>query len=107
VLIADLDGASAEAAAGRLADLPGSAIGVAFDATDPAAHDKLAALAVDHHGGPDVWVNKAGIYPFTGLLDPDDAEWRRVLSLNLDGFLWGCRPRAARCGTPTVAASST
>jgi NAD(P)-dependent dehydrogenase (short-subunit alcohol dehydrogenase family) len=95
VFLADLDGENARAAAGTLGDLPGRAIGLAFDATDPAAHDALARRAVDELGGLDVWVNNAGIFPFNGLLELTDEQWRRVVSLNLDGVLWGCR--AAGC----------
>lgn len=91
VVLADLDGDRAQEAAGRLDGLAGRVIGMAFDATDPSHHEAAARLATEEFGGVDVWVNNAGIYPFTGLLDLADEEWRRVLSLNLDGVLWGCR----------------
>jgi NAD(P)-dependent dehydrogenase (short-subunit alcohol dehydrogenase family) len=91
VILADIDGPLAERRAAALAERGGTALGVAFDATVPAAHDALAARAVAELGGLDVWVNNAGIYPFVELLDMSDADWRRVLSLNLDGVYWGCR----------------
>ena len=91
LVLADLDGDLAGQAAGRLGDLPGCVIPAAFDARDSAAHDRVAELATTEFGGVDVWVNNAGIYPFTGLLELADDEWRRVLSLNLDGVFWGCR----------------
>ncbi|MEV0286958.1 SDR family oxidoreductase [Kribbella sp. NPDC050820] len=49
------------------------------------------AIAVERAFGPvDVLVNNAGIYPLTAFLAMDWAEWRRVLSVNLDSiYLFG------------------
>jgi NAD(P)-dependent dehydrogenase (short-subunit alcohol dehydrogenase family) len=91
VILADLDGDRARQAAASLSDPPGSTIGAALDATAPSDHDAVANLAMEELGGLDVWVNNAGIFPFDGLLELTDEQWRRVVSLNLDGVLWGCR----------------
>ena len=40
---------------------------------------------VDEHGKVDVLVNVAAIVPFTAWDDIDFAEWRRIMSVNLDG----------------------
>ena len=91
MILADLDGDRARQAAASLSDPPGSTIGAALDATAPSDHDAVANLAMEELGGLDVWVNNAGIFPFDGLLELTDEQWRRVVSLNLDGVLWGCR----------------
>jgi len=38
-------------------------------------------------GGIDVLVNNAGIFPRSPALDMDEAEWDRVLAVNLQGHL--------------------
>jgi len=58
-------------------------------------------------GGLDVWVNNAGIYPFTELLEMADDDWRRVLSLNLDGVYWGCRAAGRTKSVSRTRRSST
>jgi NAD(P)-dependent dehydrogenase (short-subunit alcohol dehydrogenase family) len=55
---------------------------------DVASPDSVAALAKDverRFGRCDILVNCAGIYPNVPFEQIDFAEWRRVLSINLDG----------------------
>jgi len=89
VAIADLPGAEAEALA---ADLGGSF--VALDVTDEAGWREAVAGLSERHGRIDVLVNAAGIEGDVvkgSLEDTTLEEWRRVLSVNLDGTFLGCR----------------
>jgi NAD(P)-dependent dehydrogenase (short-subunit alcohol dehydrogenase family) len=91
VLLTDIDGEGARAAAAKLKHLRGRVAGMALDATRPAEHNAAARYAVDEFGGLDVWVNNAGIFPSHGILELTDDQWRHVVSINLDGVLYGCR----------------
>jgi NAD(P)-dependent dehydrogenase (short-subunit alcohol dehydrogenase family) len=86
VFLADLDAGAASAAATALgADVRS----VAFDASDPHAHDALATRVCTETGRLDVWINNAGIYPAHALLDASVQDWRSVMAVDLDGAMWG------------------
>lgn len=91
VLVADVDeGAAAEAAAriGRGADAARVDIREAESVRDLANH------AVAELGGLDIWVNSAGVYPVSPLLELSDEDWDHVLDVNLRGTLIGAREAA-------------
>jgi NAD(P)-dependent dehydrogenase (short-subunit alcohol dehydrogenase family) len=93
VVLADLD---ADGAAAAAEDLPGTAEGVALDVTDVEATVRLADDVVERHGHLDVWVNNAGIFPFSDAVEMSDEEWRRVIDINLTGTFWGAREAGRR-----------
>lgn len=89
VVIADIDRAGAERAAAELATEGLSVLGAGVDVTDAASTAALATLAAASGGGGiDVVINNAAIYatltrsPFE---DIDEAEWDRVMAVNLKG----------------------
>lgn len=91
VLIGDVLDADGEAAASRLAN---EGLVVAYrhaDAADGPQMDRLAAAAIELHGGIDVAVCAAGVGgPNVDFLDLPEADFDRVLSINLRGpFLLG------------------
>ena len=53
--------------------------------------ENLAKEANDRFGKINVWVNNAGIYPRSYLMDMHPEEWRKLFSVNLDGTYNGCR----------------
>lgn len=63
----------------------------ALDVTDEAQWQKLAAAVEATHGRLDGLVNAAGIAVVGGVEKTDFADWRRVLSVNLDGTFLGCK----------------
>jgi pyridoxal 4-dehydrogenase len=87
LVIADINGEGATAAA---AALP-RAIGLRVDVSDPAGVQAMVKAAVDTFGGLDILVNNAAIVPFTAWDDIDFVEWRRIMSVNLDGVFLACR----------------
>ncbi|MEU6643573.1 SDR family NAD(P)-dependent oxidoreductase [Saccharomonospora sp. NPDC046836] len=82
VMITDID----EAAAREVASSIGGAA-FALDVRDPVAVDAAVAATVEEFGSLTVAVNNAGVgvpTPFR-TAEVTDAEWRRVLTVNLDG----------------------
>jgi NAD(P)-dependent dehydrogenase (short-subunit alcohol dehydrogenase family) len=90
VVIADRDADGAVRAAESLAgDEPG--VGVHLDVTDAALVRATVEDVVARYGAVDIWVNNAGIFPSTPLLELDEAEWDAVLTVNLRGMFLGGR----------------
>ncbi len=90
--------AGARVAIGDVADAAEAAaslggVGVHLDVTE---HPEAAVQqAADALGGLDILVNNAGIFPPAPVLDQPFDQWRRVLSVNLDGAL-ACATAAAQ-----------
>lgn len=62
--------------------------GLSCDVTDSAGLDNLLELAVQRFGGLDMLVLNAGVFPAgCDIAALDDAEWTRVLRVNLDANL--------------------
>lgn len=72
----------------------GSAVTVPVDMRSDGAPEELARRAIDTFGSLEIWVNNAGIYPSAPILELDDAEWDRVLDLNLRAAFRGARAAA-------------
>lgn len=85
VVIADINLAQAQAAADEIIKQNGRAMGVEMDVTNEAAVDKGIADAVKAFGPINVLVSNAGIQH----IDPIDqlafADWKKLLSIHLDG----------------------
>ena len=97
LVIADLKCDIAKAAAEELAREFGiKAIASLTDVTDGSAVATLAELAVRELGGIDIWVNNAGVFPNQRLLETSDADWDRVMAINLRGVFLGAREAARR-----------
>lgn len=80
VVIADIAADKADEAARAV-----SGLAVPTDISDPGQVSRLVGRTVEEHGRVDVLVNNAAIVPFTPWDDIDFAEWRRIMSVNLDG----------------------
>lgn len=95
VMIGDIDEASAKAATEDLARGNGPRIASArLDVADADSIAEVAEKAASAFGGIDIWVNNAGIFPRTDLLDMTPEAWDKVLGVNLRGTLMGCREAA-------------
>lgn len=91
VIVADVDKGSADTAASRLGPL---ATAASVDVRDATSVRAVADRALDDFGRVDIWVNSAGIFPVTPLLELSEDEWDRVLDVNLRGTLFGAREAA-------------
>jgi len=87
VVVADINGDGAAAAAAAHPD----AMGLTVDVSDPAAVGRMVAATVERFGRLDILVNNAAIVPFKAWDEIDFAEWRRIMSVNLDGVFLTCR----------------
>ena len=86
VIVADLNAERAEQVAGEIPNASARAVDVASEE----AVRGLVNGVMDDHGRLDVLVNNAAIVPFSAWDDIDFAEWRRVMSVNLDGIFLTC-----------------
>ncbi|MER6015266.1 SDR family NAD(P)-dependent oxidoreductase [Streptomyces bluensis] len=84
VLVADLNPEGAEETVKSIESAGGTALAVIGDLSDQAVVDAVVERAVEAFGGLDVLVNNAGIMDrMSALADVDDAEWERVIRINL------------------------
>ncbi len=107
VWVTDRDGAAAAAVAERLPGAAGRRLDVAR------AEDWAAAVAAvrERDGSLDALINNAGVSSGGTLETLDLAEWRRVLSINVEGALLGIRAalpllREARGAVVNVSSAS-
>ncbi len=85
VVIADLDGPGAEAAAAAIRDAGGDAMAVTMDVTDERQVEDGVAAAADAFGSVDVLVSNAGVQHIAAVHELELAAWRRMLTVHLDG----------------------
>ena len=84
VVIADLNQKAADAAAAELGDTR-KAFGVVMDVTNEQQVEAGAARTVEQFGKIDVLVSNAGIQIVAPLDEFKFADWKRLLSIHLDG----------------------
>jgi 3-hydroxybutyrate dehydrogenase len=85
VVIADLDREAADKTAGEISERGGRAVGVAMDVTNENQVNTGVEQTIESYGGVDVLVSNAGIqiiYPLDQF--PFD-QWKKLLSIHLDG----------------------
>ena len=66
--------------------LPEVLTGFVADVSDRASVDRAIAAIADRFGGIDIVVNNAGISAVGTVAENDDAEWARVLDINVVGM---------------------
>ena len=86
VVVADKNSETAEKTA---AEIGGTAH--VTDVSDPDQVSALVTAAAGQFGKIDILVNDAAIVPFVPWEDLEFAEWRRVMSVNIDGVFLMCK----------------
>ena len=86
VVVADIDGASAERVAGELG---GQATAAKVDVRDAAAVQGVVDDTVERYGRLDIMVNNAGIAVGGDVLELTLAHWDRIIDINLRGVIHG------------------
>lgn len=66
-------------------DAPGEVFTAVCNVTDPEAVTQAVDSAAQALGGLDAVILTAGVFDFRGVGETSDDDWRRVLSINLDG----------------------
>jgi 3-oxoacyl-[acyl-carrier protein] reductase len=80
----------------------GSALAVRADVSRPDDVQRAVDHTIEHFGGLAILVNNAGICPMSDFADITEAEWDRVLAINLKGTFLCCQaalPHLRRSGT--------
>jgi len=86
VMVADKNAETAEKTAAEI-----GAVAQVTDVSDEAQVAALAEAAMGQFGKIDILVNDAAIVPFVPWEQLDFAEWRRVMSVNIDGVFLMCQ----------------
>jgi pyridoxal 4-dehydrogenase len=86
VVVADLNAETAKTTAAEIGGLAHT-----VDVSSEEQASRLVSTTLEHYGKIDVLVNDAAIVPFVLWDDLDFAEWRRIMSVNLDGVFLTCR----------------
>jgi NAD(P)-dependent dehydrogenase (short-subunit alcohol dehydrogenase family) len=85
IVAADIDAAGAQATATRIREDGGQAIAVAGDVSVAGDAERMVAASVEACGGLHVLFNNAGIFRHGTVVETEEAEWDRVLAVNLKG----------------------
>jgi 3-oxoacyl-[acyl-carrier protein] reductase len=92
VVVADLDGAKAEAVAKEIAGSGGAAVGVEANVTSAADSARMVSTAVSEFGGLDVLMCNAGLaHNPTPFDEMDDDLFDKVMAVNVKGPWLGVR----------------
>ncbi len=83
VVIGDIDLAGAKEVATEAEKLGVEAISVACDVSKKGEVDNLFAETIKKFGRLDILVNNAGIFPFVAFADMKEADWDKVMMVNL------------------------
>src|SRR6202050_4987348 len=78
-----------EALEQQIVKLGGQAIGVEADVSKIADLQKLIDMAVQKFGRVDIMVNNAGVETRTSVLDTTEAQYEKVLAINLKSAFFG------------------
>ncbi len=85
VAIGDIDAEGGRETVSRVEDAGGSAVFVVTDVSQESQAQALVERAVSEYGAINVLVNDAAAFVFGEVQDVTDAEWQRVLGVNVLG----------------------
>jgi glucose 1-dehydrogenase len=85
---------SAEKVQNQIKSLGGGCIAIQADVSKPVDLQKLVNGAVQKFGRLDIWVNNAGVETRTSILDTSEADYEKVLQINLKSAFFGTQMAA-------------
>ena len=91
VAVADVDEAAATQVAAELGAGEGSALSCRVDVSRAAEVEALVGWVVERWGGLDVMVNNAGVGVAATTPDTEEADWDRLMAVNLKGTFLGMK----------------
>jgi len=91
VVVADLKEEPCQSRAEELRGLGGEASIATVDVTSRESIEKLLATAVAEAGRVDILVNCAGVNAGSSFLEATDADWDRVMAINLRAVFQACQ----------------
>ncbi|MGX5804437.1 SDR family NAD(P)-dependent oxidoreductase [Bradyrhizobium sp. Arg314] len=89
--LADFDERSLSRFAAELDDTGERVVAVMYDATKPSDADTLVSECIERFGHLDHLIPAAGIFEDQPFAEMTDEQWRRTMSVNLDGVFYVCR----------------
>jgi NAD(P)-dependent dehydrogenase (short-subunit alcohol dehydrogenase family) len=101
VVVGDIDEAGGERVVAAIAAAGGRARFVTTDVSQAAACARLVESAVAEFGRLDVMVNNAGVGSVAPIAELEEAEWDRILTVDLKGVFLGAKyafPALVTCG---------
>ena len=110
VVVTGRDAVAGEAAVRELSGLGGEVSYVQGDVGSGADCERMAAEAVERHGGIDVLCANAGIFPDSKLMDMTEEEIDRIFATNVKGTMLSvkaCVPALERSGHGRVIVTSS
>ncbi|MDH6256288.1 SDR family oxidoreductase [Bradyrhizobium sp. BR13661] len=84
VALLDIEGELQARAAAALND-PDNTLAIACDVSDAAAVGAATAAVMNRFGRLDALVNNAGVAVFAPVLETSNADWNRIMAVNLSG----------------------
>jgi NAD(P)-dependent dehydrogenase (short-subunit alcohol dehydrogenase family) len=91
VLCVDINEAAAQETAQIIGDEGNEAVAVQADVTVAVQVENLVAGCVERWGGVDILQNNVGILDSSGPVELDEAEWDRVMTVNLKPMFLTCK----------------
>jgi 3-oxoacyl-[acyl-carrier protein] reductase len=112
VVISGRNGDALDETLTAIRDTGGEAIAFAGSVADYGIAGQLVTSCVEHYGGIDVLINCAGIAEphGTSILDIQEADWRKLIDVHLNGTFNTCRhaaPLMVRQGSGTIINTSS
>jgi NAD(P)-dependent dehydrogenase (short-subunit alcohol dehydrogenase family) len=95
VVVADIAGDAAEAAAAEIAGGQRRALGAKVDVGEVAEIDGLVMRVIEAYGQIDILVNNAGVTRRADIMELTEADWDRIHRVNAKGVFF-CLQRVAR-----------
>jgi NAD(P)-dependent dehydrogenase (short-subunit alcohol dehydrogenase family) len=95
VVVADIAGEKAEAAADEIRVGQRRALGVQADVGDVADIDRMVRVVIEAYGQIDILVNNAGVTRRADIMELTEADWDRIHRVNAKGVFF-CLQRVAR-----------
>jgi len=95
VAVADILLAPAEETAAEIRALGHQAAAIEADVTQAASVRAMVTACVDQLGGLDILVNNAGIFPISVVAAMSEADWTKVLTINMTGVFLCCQAALA------------
>lgn len=86
IIVCDVDIAGCQLVVEEIKKLRGDSIAVKCDVTKKAEIDNVVVETLKKYGKIDILVNNAGIFPFEPFLQMSEANFEKVIDINLKGY---------------------
>lgn len=94
VVVSDLSVQDCQKVVDEIKKMRGEAIAVKCDMANNAEINNLISEALKKFGKIDIFVNNAGIFPFKPFLEMQEADFKKVIDINLKGYFFASQAAA-------------